>query len=242
MSVVLNGSSQYLLNSAPVLSALPFSFGCWVQPFSVSAGNHVVLDVASVADEWAYMRVAATWGIYPPAGTSVVTFGTVVAGRWYYVIGRSSAATNHRMAVLDELGATAHGQSTQGSTITPSKLGIGAGIVSTPISFFDGHIAEFWLTNTDIQPGGLQLTDALLRQLAYRGPFSVPHVRQNLVDYRSLRQSLGSATDRARDYVPGRFGRQIWTTPVAVDSGPHPALLSGYRGPAGSRGARIIPV
>jgi len=38
------------------------------------------------------------------------------------------------------------------------------------------HVAEFWYTDADIQFNNAQISDTLLWQLAFYGPFSVPHI------------------------------------------------------------------
>jgi hypothetical protein len=97
----------------------------------------------------------------------------------------------------------------------------------------DAFISEFWYTNTDIQPDGAQLNDDLLRQLAYGGPFSVPHVAANLIEYRSFRKVIESDQDEAvGDGVYwGGAGRQVWTNTNGVTRGPHPPLPGWYAKP-----------
>lgn len=94
---------------------------------------------------------------------------------------------------------------------------------------YSGDIAEYWMTNTDIQPDAAQLQDATLRQLAYNGPFSVPRVAANLVDYRSLRASLGSNQDvQDGGLFDGPYGRQVWVNTNSAKLGPHPPLAPDY--------------
>jgi hypothetical protein len=102
---------------------------------------------------------------------------------------------------------------------------------------FDGNVAEFWYTNTDIQPDGAQLDGNLLRQLAYGGPFSVPHIAGDILEYRSFRKVIESDQDEAvgDEVYWGGAGRQVWTNTNGVTRGPHPPLPGWYRKPADSR-------
>jgi len=104
---------------------------------------------------------------------------------------------------------------------------------SAPTFFLNGLIAEYWLTNTDIQPDGAQLDDNLLRQLAYGGPFSVPHIAKDLIEYRSFRKVIESDQDEAPgdEVYWGGAGRQVWTNTNGVRRGPHPPLPGYYKRP-----------
>lgn len=86
-------------------------------------------------------------------------------------------------------------------------------------------IAEFWCTNTDIQADGGQLDNTFLSQLAFGGPFSVPHVASAVVEYRSFRvhPSLNDPYETYSDY-----GGQTWTNNGAATTGPHPPLPYWY--------------
>ena len=46
---------------------------------------------------------------------------------------------------------------------------------------------KLWYTNTDIQSDGLTLDANLVRQLAYFGPFSLPHIAKDIIEYSSFR-------------------------------------------------------
>jgi hypothetical protein len=67
----------------------------------------------------------------------------------------------------------------------------------------------------------------LLYQIAYRGPLAFPFIRNNLVEYMSLRSAMGTLEDRGDEYVYGARGSQVWT-PVSSTLGPHPPLPPTY--------------
>ena len=100
---------------------------------------------------------------------------------------------------------------------------------ATRTSFFDGILAEWWTTNTDIQPDGGQLSNQTLIQLSRGGPFSLPHIRKDIAEYRSMRLALGSKESEPPDYFMGNKGRQIWTNNGATLA-VHPPLASSYKG------------
>lgn len=228
-------SSQYLSNAAaPIVSTLyPFSLGLWVNVNSIGA-EHVFWNVNSGgANNSATMSCTAanTWLLEATIVSDVdITTGTVAAGKWFYVVGRYISATNRRISVLDPSGSASHAQSTTSTVLTTLvRMNIGAfqntGAAST---FFDGYLAEFWYANADIQPDGAQLQDATLRQLAYYGPFSIPSIGQNLLEYRSFYSSQGSETNKPEEVYSGGRDAQAWVNNAGVKIGLHPPLCSGY--------------
>jgi hypothetical protein len=112
-------------------------------------------------------------------------------------------------------------------------MAVGALVNSSPSGFFDGQVGEFWYTDTDIQADGAQLQDSTLRQLAYFGPFSIPHIAKDIVEYRSFRSRLDSRQDTP-DEVYYRGTRPVWTNTNGVNLGPHPPAATNYIDPPGS--------
>jgi hypothetical protein len=121
----------------------------------------------------------------------------------------------------------------QGTTsINPAgvdTMSVGALNLSTGATgFFNGSIAEFFYTNTDIQPDGAQLDDNMVRQLAYHGPFSHPDVAKDIVEYFSLKSS-SPALQRGEESKEGKFGLQAWTAVAGVQvPAEHPPLPYEY--------------
>jgi hypothetical protein len=85
----------------------------------------------------------------------------------------------------------------------------------------DGKIAGLWYTNTDIQADGGQLQERTLRQLAFNGPFSLPNIAKDIVEYRGFRSSLASRQDDPSE-VYYRGTPPVWTNVNGVTLGPHP--------------------
>jgi hypothetical protein len=157
-------------------------------------------------------------------GTYISTFNT---GEWYYLVVRCITTTNRRTAVLRAGSGTgsSHAQSTDSFTPTaPTVMVLGGWHGGA--SDASGDIAEWWFANADIQPDGLQLQEAMLSQLAYSGPFSVPGLAARITEYRSFRCGTGSDQDVGGEVYQTGGGPWAATNVPAVTA--HPALYSTY--------------
>jgi hypothetical protein len=241
VSVTLNGTSQYLINSAPPALTYPYTLGVWVKTNSIAAGtaNVAILATTSSSTNLSLYRSAAQWTMY--ANGPIVAIGAATVGLWTFLLVRYQSATNARAAMLDATGFSAHVSTTTAVSMTPTNWSLGAKFDTAASGFFDGQIAEFWITNTDVQPDGAQTSDALLRQLAYNGPFSVPHVASALIEYRSLKSVLSSDRDKLDEVYWGTKGRQTWVNTGGAILGAHPPLAPGYLGPPQVPATLILP-
>lgn len=237
MSALFDGSTSYLINSAPNLSATgyPLTGGAWFKPNAAPAvGQGIILEYSDTGASPPIgrfdIRLSTTskLGLFARDGTTAATGSTttsVTLGGWHFVIARWISLTNRRMTVLFPDGAIEHVQNT--TSINPSgidALYIGAlpNFGSTPSDFFNGAIGEWWIADADVQADGAQLNTGLLRQLAYSGPFSVPHISRNIVEYHAMRSSLPNArTNFEEHYYKRSF--QTWSN-TAVTLAPHPPL------------------
>lgn len=231
-------SSQRLVNSASPITAIPFTMGFWTN--TPNTTGQIIAGIWDTGTDNNYFRLVKTtqFSISAAAGgpESSSAAGTVAPNTWQFLVGRFISATNRRLAVLNADGSTAHVQNT--TSRTPSgfdTMAIGAHEGSIPALFLDGRVAEFWVTNTDIQPDAAQLRDALLFQLAYGGPFSVPYIAKDIIEYRSLRKAPASYADDMGEVFHGPLGRQVWTNTNGVTIGPHPPLPYWYAKPPDAR-------
>lgn len=192
MSLILvSASSQRLYNdSQALITAYPFTCGLWVKPNSVS-GTQTILcfaDTATTNNYWALNRNAGTnFQFTAVAGGTAnsASAGVPVSGRWFYIVIRGISATNRKIAVLNSFLGPAH--ATTATSRSPAGVDtnvIGALNRTTVSQYFDGEIAEFFYTLTDIQPDGAQLHDGVLKTLAYRGPLALPRIMRDIVEYR----------------------------------------------------------
>lgn len=232
MSAFFNSaSSQRLLNTATPITTYPLSVGLWVRPTTTGTTKKMWSD-SDTAGSTNFFEIQqnSTGGFSAAAAGFLATAGTAVANRWFYIVARFISTINRQLSVLSTDGTIATGSDVSSANpVSIVNMSLGASAATTGLAFFDGNIAEWWITNTDIQSDGLALMASTLRQLAFNGPFSVPAVSDALVDYRSLRSSLGSETDTEIDYVPGRFGRKIWVNANGVLRSAHvPFLMPGW--------------
>lgn len=239
-------SSQYLSNSAVSLpsTGYPFTVGFWAYPVSLT---NTAFSLAATTSDNNYLSIemnGSVWRMKAAAGgvANVAAISTTtVANAWQYVLFRCLSASNRRLSALHPDGGGYHALST--TTRAPTGItciSMGGLITSTTTAFFSGMIAEFFYTNTDIQPDGLQLSDSTLRQLAFGGPFSVPSIVKDIQEYRSLWSALDSSQDVIDEYDHGGDGRKAWVNTNGVTRGSHPPLSAWYEEPIDI--ARNIPV
>jgi hypothetical protein len=238
-------SSQRLKNTAiPLVSTgYPCTAAALVLPASAASNLTVVsiADTGSANNRLLGGTATSSWNCNAQAGgtTDALTFGTVTAGQWAFVVWRFISATNRRGDVLHYDGSTAHAQSTVNRGPTSiDTIAVGANETSSPTNFFDGSIAEFWYTATDIQPGGAALDDNLLRQLARFGPFSVPTIGPTVIEYHSYFQGIDSTMDIGPE-VYAKL-RQTWTNVNGVTRAPHPPLIGYLRNTRRMGGMKIV--
>lgn len=237
-------NSQAINNSAPgiVSTGYPLSVGAWVNLAAVGAVNRTVFGASDTGTTNNYllvrMNAAEQIGLTAADGGAESSFfaSTLAAGVWTFLLARFIAADNRKISTYAN-GAVVHGSSlTVRAPTGLDALAIGCTATSGGnAEFWDGLIGELWYAYTDIQPGGAQLQDDLLRQLAYGGPFSVPHIDKDIIEYRSLRKYPSSEGDEMGEVFHGAAGRQTWTNTNGVTIGHHPPLPYWYPKPPGAR-------
>jgi len=235
-------SSQYLSNSVvPVLptTGYPFTFAAWINTTAVGAAqtimsfgdtgttnNFIGLTLQTTGS---VAVIAAAGGVTASAGTGTA----VTAGTWNFCVGRFISSGNRWAACLFSSGAIDNIQ-TVIFRAPPSldKLGIGTTIASTNLDFFGGIIAEAWYTNTDINPLGnaVAIDSNFLRQIAYYGPFSVPSLAKDIIEYRGLRTTLGNDRNKP-DEIYCQLGTQTWVNNGSTTIGAHAPLSNLYARP-----------
>lgn len=224
-----SGSSQRLSNSAPPTTNYPFSVGLWVYPTTTAVNKDFwsLADTGTTNNWWKIgQNTADNWLFSAQAGGTVSTMagGTLTANAWAFLLARGISATSRRLDILHADGHISQFSNTQSRAPTGiDRMSLGCGDNSTPGEFFDGNIAEFWYTDTDIQADGAATNSDIVRQLAYGGPFSVPHIGAAVIEYRSLRKTLSSNEDDATEIYSG-YGHQEWTNSGGARIGQHPPL------------------
>lgn len=234
----VGGSSQCISAPAPVTD-YPFTVGLWYFNTATTGGQYAwsLHDggincwfslATSFSTSWEFSATNTGFG-----GEVTATAGTNAANKWFFIIVRAISPTNRRIEIYASgTGARLHAQETTSivmSGITTQSLGCFLGGSAGAQNFMTGNIAEFWMTNADIQVDGAQLLDSTLLQLALGGPFSIPHIGASVVDYRSLRKH--PTLDEVGETYFGGFGRQTWSVTGAPTTTVHPPLSVQYRKP-----------
>lgn len=229
-----NGSACQLQNTTPPVTVLPMTFGCWVRPTDIASFRYVTgLSISGSATGYfgLYQWNDNTWNCFiNNVGENYAQAGAVTQNAWHFVVCRFITTTNRRIAVLNANGTTAHAQSvTSQATPAVNMITIGA-FTNTQNDPFSGQVAEWWYTNSDIQADGAALQDGTLMQLAYGGPFSLPHITKDIIEYRSMRQNQ-LLENPGENYVnPGR-ARQIWVNTHSTGFSFNPPLPGTYLRP-----------
>lgn len=234
-------SSQYLINSAPPVTATPWTAAYWLKTPTGTVDQVPWNLINTGADDnyWSmYKNNAGTLFFQCQGGATYTEVGSttaLISNAWTYIVYRAISATNRRGSLLHANGVIDNVQNT--TSVTPSginALGIGQYVGLAPGAPLDGSIAEFALWNADVQADGGQLLDSTLRQMAYGGPFSLTHMLGKIVDYQSFKTGLTSDRARAGEVFNGAgFNRQVWTAVNAPALGPHVQLPATYMKPPG---------
>lgn len=231
----LAASTQSLKNAATNGVTYPFTVGFWFNvlttnvlqcPYSfnngAAGGYHGRMDATG------HLSLIVNAG----SNTVTTTVGAATSNTWNFYLARFISATNRRLIFLNSAGLIEEVQGT--ASISPgTHTQCNIGLLGSATQPWNGNIAEWWYTNTDIQLGGAVTDTSLVLQLAYKGPFSVPYVAQNLVEYRSFRMGLDTSSDEINEVYWGEgVPQQIWTLVNAPKIGEHPRLASEYRRPS----------
>lgn len=234
-------SSQYLVNgttSGLPTTGYPFAVGMWAKLTAADVVTRTLWGLSDTGSASNYLIVRMTTteliGCTAAAGgaeSNNVLATACPAGGWVFIVARFISSTSRWISGLFPNGVVNH---TQGVTArAPTGLDtitIGATNTSSGISSpWDGGMAEYWLSKADVQADGAQLQESLLRRLAYGGPFSVPHIAKDIIEYRSFR--VNPSGDGVGEVFHGLAGRQTWSNVNGVTTGPHPPLPYWYRKP-----------
>ncbi len=216
------------------LIAYPYTVGFWCKPRVSDANTHIYWVMVDTSDSTQYNAICKStgdlWALLASAGGAAnqTTAGGITIDKWAYVVARFISATNRRISVLRPTGDVVQAQGTTSRAFPTSAETMA---LSTPVSnFADADIAEYFYTNTDIQPDAGVLQEPL-RQLAYGGPFSVPYIAKDIIEYRSLRKHPTSDGDQIGEVYSGRSGRQTWTNTNAATTCEHPPLPYWFKRP-----------
>lgn len=219
-------SSQYFSLATPPVTATPYTIAMWFMADALPGTSQTLWALNSntnTDNNKGYISAANLVGFYD--GANVATATTASLGTWYFGLWRGITSSSKRLSVLGADGSVNHAsialsEVLYNATFTLGGADLGAGFVQG----LTGKIAEYWITGTDIQADGAQTQDALLWRLAYGGPFSVPHIAKDIIEYRSLRSSLAANNEKGDEVYWGGGGRRAWVNNGTALLGPHPPL------------------
>ena len=238
-------SSQYLTAPAPI-TAMPFAVGLWFRLVD-DANVKTLWSLSDTATTNNYWRVRASStefiGLGAAAGGTEdqTTLDPVAPDTWAHVIARFITATNRRISCLEFDGSfnvlndTTSRSPTGIDTVTLGARQTSAGAAE----FWNGDLAEYWLTKADLYRSDADLTREMHHQIAFGGPFSWQPIVHNLVDYRSLMSHVASRTDALGELFPP-IGRVEWSANGGPDRADHPPLPYWHERPAQHRRALVL--
>lgn len=227
-------STQALTNAAPAVVDYPITVGFWFLPPANPASNATLWSLSDTATTSNYFKIYVNSSGNFNLSASTTASGALITttsvamtqDRWTYVMGRFISSTNRRIQTLLPTGQIDAAQGT-GSRVLAGMdtMTVGAMTHTSTIEHCSGSIGEFWYANADVQPDGAAIQDSLMWQLAYGGPFSVPHIADKIVEYRSF---LESPTVNKLGLVYSIGALPTWINTNGAGIAAHPPLPYWY--------------
>lgn len=240
MAISTAGSPDGIVNAAAFMApnVFPWTLAAWVMPISSTISDSRLAVTfggvsGGVANVHFGVNSASQWTMVANDGATFdrAVGGTVTNGQWAFCIMRGRSASSRDLTVVQSDGAITTITSAVSKTMS-STATIELGPAFNTVTYaWVGNIAEFWYTNTDIQADGGTLSPALARQLAFGGPFSVPHVAANLIEYRALREAGVNDNINVEAYWGRSAEPSNWTVTGTAGPAPHPPLPYWYVNP-----------
>jgi hypothetical protein len=234
----VDDNSNYFRQTAPAVVAPPFTVGMWIKPNA--ATNECSWALGGTGASVSYRIFTSGGGVNisnhdGTTGTNAqIASPAVVTGAWMYVVARVMSTTNRKISAVTSVAGVQHASSVTSATApTCTQMSIGTWYTNASANQFSGHIAEFFFADVDVQGDGAQLTDELVMQLAFRGPWSVSHLVPRILEYISFRSVVaptgGIIMAPASDFYQKGATSRPWTNTVAATLiSDHPPLYDDY--------------
>ena len=137
------GTSDYVEKTSAIVSAYPFSFGCWIKPESVAAGAILSIAVSGSTDNYWKLEISGSNVIRfrtraSAANSDALTAATVSVGTWYYVGLTATSATSRAVFLGTDKGTNTTNKTPTGM----DRTSIGRSAESTGNGYFDGIISQ----------------------------------------------------------------------------------------------------
>jgi len=231
-----SASSQRLTTTGTIplpSTGYPFTIGFWHYPTTVASASCFALSDPATANFISVGRNGTNvpnMNLNAGAGGAANSLTTALTtNTWNYYLARFITSTNRWLSVLHFNGLIETVQGTTARAPTGlTNLNLGSrNDTAAPSTFMDGLLGEYFLTDTDIQADGATTQNSLILQLAYGGPFSVPHIAQDIMEYHSLYSTLDTPQENLTEVYYG-IRRITWVNTNGVTIGQHPSLPGNY--------------
>lgn len=227
-------SQRLVCGSTPLPdTGYPFTVGVWFMLAAAGTSTRVVWAFADTSSTLNYIRIVmgTTELITLEASDSITsasaTIGTTIpAATWIFCLARLISSTSRRVHLHWGGRVLSAANTSDRNPASLDTLTIGGMTHTSFILPWDGKVGEFWITNSDVQPEDAAISSAHMFQLAYGGPFSIPHLADHVIEYRSMRESPHA------DRMGEMLGRHAWSNVNGVSLGPHPPLPYWYKRPS----------
>lgn len=185
------GAGWYLWkNWIPVQACV---IGGWFRVVTGTAGYEGLMGISVTANSFG-LNINPNGSLYWQAETAGPTYRAVHfrgsdlplnLGEWYFSICRWYSSSVVRAQTISQSGVITQGVDTgaQGAFTTPTQWVLGPGFAASSRV----NLAEVFVLSPDPFGADGYIPNDLLRQLAYKGPFSVPHVGRCVHRYFPLR-------------------------------------------------------
>lgn len=238
MAISMEEEASQGLSQTAIVTGYPFTVALWFYPTGLS-GNYGLWSLTNSVDQGHFLRYNDTqlssYALDSGGFNFATCEGAVVPSKWNFALLRHISSTNRRLSGLSAAGDIVHAQ----NTVSRTPSGINSVKIAAEVTFTGaGSIAEYWFANVDVQEDGAQLQNSLFLQLAHCGPFSVPRIVKNIIEYRSFRKH--PICGELGEVYWGRFGIQQWTDNNGVTIGPHPPLSQEYVRPGQRKLALVV--
>lgn len=202
MAYEFNGTSDYIEATSAVVTAVPLTMACWVNPDNTTA-NHTPLAVSADTglERWILQLAGGISGdpirAFTQGGGSTSSASSAsgfTANTWQHAAARFSA-NNNRRAYLNGVGGTVGTTSITPTGVNRTNIGCNWGS-GARAGFHDGEIAEVGIWNVALDDAEIAALATGVRCSLVRPQslvFYVPIVRE-AIDHKGVSLSVSGAT------------------------------------------------
>lgn len=246
----ISGSNQIIAHDSIAPIGLPFTMACWACPIGTFGSNRAIIALANKANIQNYFYLGTTTTSKFDAhtttgGTGVTTASntTAVLNSWYFILARYVTTTNRWIVVYDpSTGLVDQVQTVTSNAPIVGTLAVSIGGIRGSTIFLPSWawVGEAFYTDAELPfDPAAALPAEWVRKLALEGPFSLPLLSDDIVEYKSLLSGCATAVQTEQQSIGesySRIGLQTWANPYTAASvpliAPHPPISSNYVRPS----------